>query len=423
VTAAVQSLTFSFFTTCFKYTLTVSSPSCNVAANGADRIETAHPRQLQVHQRDAACIGLRVALLLTVLEYAATNNQVSSDVCYRHLHTGANVQIFTWCSLVIGAAAIALSQPAGGQVTSGGVTAATLPYKSVDWPVEATSAAGFGAAWNFIQAASVAVTARGHVLVLHRGAHPMLEFESNGAFIHPAIGPAFSEGKVAGIAEKNWTPDRSRYSAVYGPPGCDSCGAHAVRVDPEGNIWVVDAAGHVVYKLNEAGKELMRLGTRGVSGSSQTAFNLPTDVAFGPAGDIYVSDGYGGARVVKYSRTGKYLLEWGKRGDGPGEFRLPHNVAVDTQGRVYVSDRDNQRIEVFDADGRYLAEWKGTGAVSGMAITKDGHIWTGVVLRDLNGQALGQLPGAASPHGVAVADSGDVYLAQLSGVVQKFVKR
>jgi DNA-binding beta-propeller fold protein YncE len=149
-----------------------------------------------------------------------------------------------------------------------------------------------------------------------------------------------------------------------------------------------------------------------VSGTSQTTFNLPTDIGFASNGDLYVSDGYGGARVVKFSRDGKYLLEWGKRGDGPGEFRLPHNLVVDAQGRVYVTDRDNQRIEVFDANGKFLAEWKNTGGVSGLAMTKDGRIWAGAVLRDLNGKA-----------GVAVADSGDVYLAQLSGVVQKFIKQ
>jgi streptogramin lyase len=127
--------------------------------------------------------------------------------------------------------------------------------------------------------------------------------------------------------------------------------------------------------------------------------------------------------VVKYSRDGKYLLQWGKRGTGPGEFGLPHNVVADAQGRVYVSDRDNQRIEVFDANGKFLAEWKDTGGISALALTKDGRIWTGTVVRDLNGKALGKLPEASGAHAVTVADSGDVYLAQLRGVVQKFVKQ
>ena len=104
-----------------------------------------------------------------------------------------------------------------------------------------------------------------------------------------------SEGKVAGIPQLNWAPDRSRYSAVYGAAGCTSCGAHSVRVDPQGNIWIVDATGHVIYKMNPDGKEIMRLGTKGRLWSEHSTFNLPTDIAFAPNGDLYVSDGYGGA--------------------------------------------------------------------------------------------------------------------------------
>jgi len=222
----------------------------------------------------------------------------------------------------------------------------------------------------------------------------------------------------------HWAPGRSHYSAVYGPAGCASCGAHSVRVDPQGNIWLVDAPGHVVYKMSPDMKETMRLGTKGVSGTGPNTFNLPTDVAFAPNGDIYVTDGYGSARVVKYSHDGKYLAQWGKRGTGPGEFGLPHNLVIDGQGKVYVTDRDNQRIEVFDANGTFVSEWNGTGGISGLAMTKDQRIWTGGVLRDLNGTPVGRLdgPGIAGAHGVAVTDGGDVYLAQLNGVVQKFVR-
>jgi len=300
----------------------------------------------------------------------------------------------------------------------------TLPYKLVEWPAAPSTAAGVPGAWNFIQVASVAIAPRGTILVLHRGAHPLMEFDTNGKFIRSWGDGIFSEGKVAGIAETFWTPDKSHYSAVYGPAGCASCGAHSVRVDPQGNVWVVDAPGHVIYKMNTEFKELMRLGTKGVSGTSQTTFNLPTDIAFAPNGDLYVTDGYGSARVVKYSRDGKFLLQWGRRGTGPGEFGLPHNLVVDAQGRVYVTDRDNQRIEVFDSNGKFLSEWTGTGGISGLAITKDQKIWTGGTLHDLDGKVVGRLPGpgVAGGHGVAVADSGDVYIAQLSGVIQKFVR-
>jgi DNA-binding beta-propeller fold protein YncE len=311
----------------------------------------------------------------------------------------------------------------GGQDRAGGAASApALPYTLVEWPTPATSAAGFPAPWNFIQVSSVAVTAKGTVLVLHRGAHPLLEFEPSGKLIR-SWNIEIDDGKVAGIPQSNWAPDRSHYSAVYGPAGCTDCGAHSVRVDPQGNIWVVDATAHVIYKLNQDGKEMMRLGTKGTSGTSSSTFNLPTDIAFGPNGDLYVTDGYGGARVVKFTREGKYISQWGTRGTGPGQFGLPHNVVVDPQGRVYVTDRDNQRIQVFDADGKFLTEWKGTGGISGLAMTRDGRMVTGGVLRDLNGTLIGRLPDAQGAHGAAVDSAGNIYLAQLSGIVQKFVKQ
>lgn len=315
----------------------------------------------------------------------------------------------------------------GGQTGRGNAAAAVpgLPYKLVEWPTPPTSAAGVPGAWNFIQVSSVTITPRGTVLVLHRGAHPILEFESGGRLIGPWGDVTFSEGKVAAIPEAHWTADKSHYSAVYGAAGCTACGAHSIRVDPQGNIWVVDAPGHVVYKLNAGGKEIMRLGSKGVAGTGPTTFNLPTDVGFAPNGDLYVTDGYGSARVLKFSRDGKYLLQWGTRGKGPSQFGLPHNVVVDAQGRVYVTDRDNQRIEVFDASGKFLTQWTGTGGVSGLFLTKDQRIWSGGVLRDLDGKVVGRLPGPGTEgaHGVAATDSGEVYLAQLSGIVQKFVKQ
>ena len=328
--------------------------------------------------------------------------------------------------LVVCVLSLTMSERArGGQARGAAADIPGLPHKMVEWPKPPISAAGISAGpWNFIQVASVAVNAQGNILVLHRGAHPVMEFGTNGELVRTWGDGMFSEGKVGAIPEASWTADKSHYSAVYGPAGCTSCGAHSVRVDPQGNIWLVDAPGHVIYKLNADRKEIMRLGTKGVAGTGPNSFNLPTDVAFAPNGDLYISDGYGSARVVKYSRDGKFLLQWGTRGKGPGEFGLPHNLVVDARGRVYVTDRDNQRIEVFDADGKFLTQWTGTGGVSGLAITKEQQIWAGGVLRDLDGKVLGRLSGTATAgaHGVAVTPSGEVYLAQLSGVVQKFVK-
>jgi DNA-binding beta-propeller fold protein YncE len=338
------------------------------------------------------------------------------------------MQVCRMTLLVVCVLGVTTSERASGDQVGRGDAAAeipSLPYKLVEWPTPPTSAAGVPGAWNFIQVSSVAITARGTVLVLHRGAHPIMEFDSNGRFVRSWGDGMFSEGKVAAIPQASWTEDKSHYSAVYGPAGCTACGAHSVRVDPQGNIWLIDAPGHIVYKLNPEGKEIMRLGSKGTSGTGPNNFNLPTDVAFAPNGDVYVSDGYGSARVVKYSRDGKYMLQWGTRGKGPGEYGLPHNLVTDGQGRVYVTDRDNERIEVFDSNGKFLTQWTGTGGISGLFMTKDQRIWTGGILRDLDGKVLGRLPGPGTTgaHGVAVTDSGDVYLAQLSGVVQKFVKQ
>jgi DNA-binding beta-propeller fold protein YncE len=301
-----------------------------------------------------------------------------------------------------------------------------MGYKEVpEWPNQLLSAAGTPAPWNFIQVSGVAVDGRGHILVLHRGAHPILEFESNGKLVRSWGDGMFSEGKISAIAPHDRVPGKALYTAVYGVAGCDSCGAHSIRVDPEHNIWVADAPGQVLYKMDPQGKVIMQLGQKGVAGAGHNTFNLPTDIAFAANGDLYVTDGYAGSRVVKFSHDGKYLLEWGSRGTGPGQFELPHNVVVDAQGKVYVTDRETKRIEVFDATGHFLNQFPTVEGVSGLFMTKDQRIWAGAVLLNLKGEVVGRLPdgSAAGGHGVAVAESGDVYLAQLSGKVEKFVKQ
>jgi DNA-binding beta-propeller fold protein YncE len=301
---------------------------------------------------------------------------------------------------------------------------AELAYRLVEeWPKQAKSAAGTPAGpWNFIQVPGIAVHAgTGRVIVLHRGAEPVLEFDPEGNFQRSWGNGLFSFGKVMAIAPADRVPGGAGYSAVYGPAGCDSCGAHAVRVDPQGNVWLVDACAHVVYKTDGQGKVVKTLGRKGVSGSGRGEFNLPTDIAFAPDGSLYVSDGYGSARVVKFSAHGEYLLEFGKRGTGPGEFGLPHNLAVDAQGRVYVTDRDNRRIEVFDSSGKFLLQWPTANGVSGLFLTKEQRLWAGSTLYKLDGTVVGRLPmGDAGAHGIAVGAQGEVYLGLLSGKVQKF---
>ena len=299
----------------------------------------------------------------------------------------------------------------------------TYTYAVVsEWPAPATTAAGSPTVWSFGQVAAVATDPDGHILVLHRGAYPIMVFDVSGQFIRSWGNDMFSEGKVVGVAPEDRRPGQSGYSAVYGPAGCHACGAHSVRVDRAGNIWVVDTPGHVVYKMDQDGNVLMQLGTKGVAGTDTETFNLPTDVAFAPNGDVYVSDGYGNARVMKFASTGDYILHWGSRGTGPGEFGLPHNLAVDGRGQVYVTDRDNQRVQVFGPDGTFVDQWTDTGGVSSLFMMDDQHLWTGGALRDLEGAVVARLPNGNGGHGTTVTASGDVYVAQLGGSVQKFVR-
>jgi DNA-binding beta-propeller fold protein YncE len=307
-----------------------------------------------------------------------------------------------------------------------------IHYKAVaEWPKPLTGDKGLPAGpWNYIQVTSVAVKKDGNILVMHRGDDPVLEYKPNGDFVGPFGDVKFSHGKVMpmqkDVAAKGRTAQMSGYQAVYGAAGCSNCGAHEIRVDPEGNVWVVDAPGQVITKMNAAGHTLMTLGTRDHAGKTNNSFYLPTDIAFAPNGELIVTDGYGNDRVMRFTKDGKYLGEFGARGNGPGQFQLPHNAVVDAKGLIYVSDRDNQRVEVFDSTGKYLRQWEHVGGLSSLIMTPDQHIWAGGVLRDLDGKAVEKLPGEganSSAHGGAIAPNGDVYIGLLNGTVRKFVRQ
>jgi len=324
---------------------------------------------------------------------------------------------------------LALPAPALAQSTPSDIPA--IHYKAVpEWPKPLTGDKGLPAGpWNYIQVTSVAVKKDGNILVMHRGDDAILEYKPDGTFVAPFGDVKFSHGKVMpmlkDVAAAGRKPDMSGYQAVYGAAGCSNCGAHEVRVDPEGNVWAVDAPGQVITKMNASGHTVMTLGTRDKRGKTNTLFYLPTDIAFAPNGELIVTDGYGNDRVVRFTRDGKYLGEFGKRGNGPGEFQLPHNAVVDAKGLIYVSDRDNQRVEIFDSQGKYLRQWEHVGGVSSLIMTQDQHIWLGGVLRDLDGKVIEALPGETSSgsHGGAIAPNGDVYLGLLSGTVRKFVRQ
>ena len=133
---------------------------------------------------------------------------------------------------------------------------------------------------------------------------------------------------------------------------------HGLSVDKENNVWVTDVGLHQIFKFSHEGNLLMTLGVAKIPGNDSLHFNLPTDVAVANDGSFYVSDGYGNSRIVKFSKEGKYLFEWGKKGDQPGEFNTPHSIDLDSHGNVYVADRENNRIQKFNSNGKFLKEWK-----------------------------------------------------------------
>jgi DNA-binding beta-propeller fold protein YncE len=159
---------------------------------------------------------------------------------------------------------------------------------------------------------------------------------------------------------------------------------HGATVDRDGHLWLTDARGengkgHQVFEFSADGAVLMTLGKAGVSGSGPDLFDQPTDVVVSPTnGDIFVTDSHRNGknnRVVKFTKDGKYIKEWGKKGSGRGELSEPHTIAMDSRGRLFVGDRENNRIEIFDQDGGYLSEWRQFGRPSGIFITKDDTIY------------------------------------------------
>jgi hypothetical protein len=151
---------------------------------------------------------------------------------------------------------------------------------------------------------------------------------------------------------------------------------HSIRVDPAGNVWTVDAAASLVIKYSPAGEKLMTISV-GEQPVTRSAFNGTTDIAFGPNGRLFISDGYGNARVLEYSPDGKRVREWGKPGAGPGEFKLPHSIQIDENGVVYVADRENGRIQKFDLTGKFLGEIPGLGRTYSLKLAGD-VLWAGM---------------------------------------------
>jgi DNA-binding beta-propeller fold protein YncE len=251
----------------------------------------------------------------------------------------------------------------------------------------------------------VATDAADRVYVFHRGKQPIMVFDKDGKFL------------------RGWGDDQVKT-------------AHGLRIDSSGNVWTTDIGNHLVIKYDPEGKVLLTLGKKDQPGDGTDQFNKPADVAVAPSGDIYVADGYGNSRVIKFNKEGKFLKEWGKKGTGEGEFNIPHAIVLDAKGRVYVGDRENNRVQVFDADGKFLAVWKDSGAPFGLflggerMLVADGR-GSQVRVLDRDGKLLGRWgekgmePGQFGlPHWICADSKGAIYVAEVDGKrVQKFLAK
>ncbi len=224
---------------------------------------------------------------------------------------------------------------------------------------------------------------------------------------------------------------------------------HGLTVDMNNNIWVTDVGLHQVFKFSHEGKLLMTLGEAKVPGTDATHFNLPTDVAVTKDGSFYVSDGYGNSRVVKFSSTGRYLFEWGKKGDKEGEFNLPHAIDLDGEENVYVADRENSRVQVFTPTGKFIKQWtnKSFGYISSVAFDKVTkgfvaldysttmfklkHTGSNIILFDSSGNFITKFGKSLLKkegivcwyHNVVVDDKENIYVTDiLENTIQKFKK-
>lgn len=222
---------------------------------------------------------------------------------------------------------------------------------------------------------------------------------------------------------------------------------HGLKVDKENNIWVTDVGLNQVFKFNHDGKLLMKLGEAKVAGNDSLHFNKPTDIAIANDRSFYVSDGYRNSRVVKFSATGKYLFEWGKKGSKEGEFNIPHGIALDSLSNVYVADRENNRIQVFDSNGKFIRQFSDDSfgticsvafdkqksklfAVDDFTFLKLKHRGSDVFIFDTAGQVQsrfgrsGSYNGSVSwYHDLVVDKDENIYIGDiLNNTIQKFKK-
>jgi DNA-binding beta-propeller fold protein YncE len=268
--------------------------------------------------------------------------------------------------------------------------------------------------WTLTDVASVAVDSKDRIYVFNRGEHPMIVFDRDGNFL------------------KSW--GEGLFSR-----------AHGLHIDADDNLYCTDDGDHTVRKCTTDGKVLLTIGLPGKPAPfmSGEPFHRCTHTALSPSGDIYVSDGYGNARVHKYTPDGKLIKSWGEPGSDPGQFNIVHNIATDADGFVYVADRENHRVQVFDGNGRYETQWNNLhrpcalcccggkhpnfviGELGpGMPVNlKVPNLGPRLTIVDAKGKRVARLGGEngpgvetgkfLAPHGLALDSKGDIYVGEV----------
>ena len=290
----------------------------------------------------------------------------------------------------------ALSQPPGRPPLS--IDGPDLGYSAV----AATEAFNMPDGMAFASVASVAITPEGNLMVLHRGDEAFLEFDLEGNFIR-----SFGEG-------------------MFGR-------AHGLRYDGDGNMWVTDGGGHTARKLGPDGEVLISLGTQGERGlwdesTGARLFDEPNDIATASNGDVFIVQGHtrGEPRVLKFDSEGNFLMMWGSRGDGPGQFSVAHSIVIDDEDNIYVADRENQRIQIFDVEGNFVDQWTFSAMACALYLADDGFMYmtsgfdAQIVKLDLEGNVLGVTGSSGDgpnqygeAHYLAVGPNQEIYVADV----------
>jgi streptogramin lyase len=224
-----------------------------------------------------------------------------------------------------------------GDITYPKVNVATAYVIDAKWPHKPTE-------FTWTEFHGIAVDGKDQVYAFTRGTPPVQVYDTSGKFLRAWGKGLFKE-------------------------------AHSIKTDPEGNVWVTDIGLHTVQKFSPTGKLVLTLGTPGKAGRDRAHFYMPTDMIVTAKGDIFVTDGYGNARIMHFDGKGKFVNEWGKLGSRPGEFSVPHSICADSRGRLYVADRNNVRIQVFDQSGKLLDVWNDLVVPMSVCVSKEDEIW------------------------------------------------